>query len=507
MQIVGDDGTVYTMMETYEGLSSDNYTINGSCTKVVTDALGSFSFKILNDSGMFLNKFNGGETVIIYADADTADTEIFRGKIDNVKYGVNTSDGFFMNIEGRDYAEFVDILVTGIEAATTADISLASLLYYYFSDVTLTYWNGSAWVEATYDELSDTVTWSASATGFPTTLMNMSYEQRKGWSVIGEICNRAGLDCYPHYDGTKWTLRTFLIESIINTNTGISYGINLLSLSEYGLETSEVINSVSIYGKTEGDNILLLKTEEDAASQMNLWKKQKVINDGSLSTMEDVQSRADFELVQGTNNDSNGRMESLMLYNLSPGELISISVPYCNIYGNYKVHSYTHNFDYPLTTQVELTKKLIKIKDLFVPKLNASEFLSNLTNPNNMKDSYTVYFNENPSSMTLSGCEENNGQLRLESGVVSGQATSDFITADYDVTQCELRRYENFETTNDTYDVTNTGGNTWETYTATEGNIHTFSVDGREIGFRLNLNRLSSTATSPAYESVCLLYR
>jgi len=81
------------------------------------------------------------------------------------------------------------------------------------------------------------------------------------------------------------------------------------------------------------------------------------------------------------------------------------------------------------------------------------------------------------------------------------------ITTDFNPTECEIRKYENFETKDDVYSVTNDGAVTWETYDFSTGLPHTFISVGNRLGFKIVLNRDSGTATSPSYESVSLLYK
>ena len=716
--ITQDDGTVHTVLDSYGGASEDNHTLSAKCTKVSTDKLGSFSLKISNDSGRFVGKFNGGEVVQIYADTTDATTLIFRGKIDDPKYGVNISEGFFIDIDGRDYPEMIDKTITGVEASVTPGVSLAGILNEFFPDTVLNFWNGSKWVEAVYDSGSDTIAWSSEAANFPTTAINMTYQHRKGWNVMAEIVRQSGLDSYLEYgdsdygmptgshasglvsfwrlngnvldsvsdnDGTvtdaetttagykngaytfngtsayidldnptelqfdegngqtisawikgtgndeyiyskrndsngalsffiasdgklaaikgttvqstkstgtvddgewhhvalvyngsevkyyidgspsggdsslsgtwnnsvnaligfrvsgsaqhyytgtldevgiwnraltadeisdlydgkanfAWRLRTELQSTKVNTNSSVAYGMNLLTLGGYGAANSDITNRVIVYGKTESDNILLLKTENDDDSQSNLWIKDQVITEPDLGTMADVQSKANSELTDGTTLTNSGKITSIMLPDIRPGEMVTASVPYCTINGTYRCSSYTHTFGRPFQTSFELTRRIKQVSDLFIPKVNPEEFISALNNPNAMTDSYSVYFDEDPTIMSHSGTEEVEGRLRLQSTETTGISTSNFITTDQNVAQCEFRRYENFETVDDVYEVSNDEGATWETYNPATA-VHTFLNVGNKLGFRMTLNRDATSATSPSYESVALLYK
>lgn len=79
IQIIDDDSVTYTILDTYGGLNDNNHLISGSITRAATDRLDNFKLKIINDGGRFLNKFDGGEVVKIFADATDATTLIFYG--------------------------------------------------------------------------------------------------------------------------------------------------------------------------------------------------------------------------------------------------------------------------------------------------------------------------------------------------------------------------------------------------------------------------------------------
>ena len=275
--IITDDSDVdYTLMNTYSGLDAENEMVAApSIKRSATDALGSFKFTIANDGGRFLNKFNGGEVVKVYADNTDATTRIFTGKVDNVKYGLSLSLGFYVELMGRDYPLLIDKTITGVIGSATADYALNKIIDVNYSPdepIGFTFWDGSSWVSAYYSSTTDSVVWSSPVTNFPTTLINMTYQHKKGWKLITEICKRAGLECYVEYSTllSDFVLRVFLKESIVNTGANVAYGVNLTNMNSFGFDNNAVVNRVIVYGKTESDNILLVKTENDTSSQDNL---------------------------------------------------------------------------------------------------------------------------------------------------------------------------------------------------------------------------------------------
>ena len=91
------------------------------------------------------------------------------------------------------------------------------------------------------------------------------------------------------------------------------------------LAKRKIFNRIKVFGKTEDEAILLMKTEEDTTSQSNLWGKDMVINVNDLTTMDEVQTRADKELTINTNVNKDGKDSRIMLHSLSTREKINIS--------------------------------------------------------------------------------------------------------------------------------------------------------------------------------------
>ena len=507
--VIDNDSTSYTMMNTVTGASTDNFTLKASITRPVTERLGSFNLSVANDNGRFINKFSGGEIVKIYADYTDATNLLFYGRVDNAKYGLNKRDGFFIEFNGRDYPELIDKTITGQEAAAPGYISLAGILYEYFNDVKLQFWNGSSWSTATYTESTDSVEWSPAVTNFPGGSITMGYQHKKGFTVISEICQRLELDCYLEYnEGDKqWYLKTFNKDDITNTSESIAYGINLISLGDYGVDNTGIINRARVYGGQESSNIIVLKTENDTDSQSQFWIKDSTLQAQELTSMDEIQEKADYELSKGIVEVNEGRMTVVGMSTIKPGDNLPVSIPYCGVSGLHRIQQFTHTIGKTFTTTVEVEKEIKTIKDLFIGKVNP-DFVTSNSNLNDMTDSYTIFFDEDPSIMALSNTIEVGGKLKLAGGYVTGEATSNIITGDQDsVTECEFRRFENFATEDDIYQVTNDNGVTYETYSTAAGGLHRFTSEGNQVGIKMTLNRNSSTATSPAYESICLLFR
>ena len=505
--ITADDNTNYTVLDTYGGAQSDNYCMNANIEWEATGKLASFTVSLSNNDGTFMNLFDGGETIVFYADSTDATTEIFRGKIDDVKYNYSSGRGFTVDINGRQYPELMDKTITGIEGSASLDVGVCGIFYNFYSDISLQYWNGSSWINATYDQYTDTVEWDGATTDFPTETITLTYEHRKGWNVLTDICKSVTLECYLIYD-SGWKFRVFNPESITNTNCNIAYGVNLTNVSDYGTENTEIYNRVFVYGATKGDNVVILKSKNDSDSQSNLWIKDKIKNDGSINTMDELDSATDLELSKGLSPTNSGRISAVGIKTLKPGEVINISVPFCGLNTSYVVRKISHNIGNYINTSVEVSKTIANIVDLFVPQVNYEGFLSGFNNPNDMSGSYTKFLEEDTTDLTLYNCHITDaGTLKLDTDATSGYMQMNTYTTDFNITQCELRKYENYYTEDDIYQVSNDGGTTWETYDFGIETTHDFSTVGNQLTVKVILNRDNASEPTPAYKSIAVLYK
>jgi hypothetical protein len=510
--ITDDSSAVHTISDFTTGTPTNNFLISGSYTRPVTTSLASANITFDNSDGQFTNTFNGGEVVEIYADYGSATTLQFRGKIDNVTYSIDSSGGFVVEASARDYPELVDWGTTGRAVSSYASIILLDLFYENFSDIKLDFWNGTAWSRATYDYDTRTLTWDPAAPTFPTTSITTSWQNKKGWQVIQDICERAGLSCYMDYDTTNstWVLKTFITDAIKNNAEAVTYGGNLISCNDFGLDNTGIYNSITVFGKQESDNIILLATEESNTSIASLWKRQKVINDSALTTNTEVREKAQSELAKGIQSLYTGKLRVVGMNTLKPGEQVMVFIPFIQISGYYTVSRYTTEISLNggFVTSLDIKRESYKVANLFKEKINVEEESKAYLNLNNMTDSFNIYFDESPSLIEHSDTEEVDGKLQLQTGEVSGIATSVGHSTEFVITSCEFRRYSNFPVdANDIYEVSNDNGITWETYDVSSGEIHNFSSSGSVLKIRITLNRTLSTDTSPTYESVVLLYK
>ncbi len=518
--VTDQDGIDYYVSDFEDGSNARNYLISADVTLPMTTKLGSANITLVDpveDTGLcrFYGKFTGGEIVRIYADYTDATTLLFRGKIDNPSHSLAANNAFQMQLEVRDYPELADDVVTGSAYSSRADVVLADLFYTGgYTDIVLAFWNGSTWAEATYVASNRSVTWSDDVTTFPTLAVSMSWQNKKPLSVASEVCQRAGLESYLKYDedNSQWQFRVFNSGSVTNADTTAAYGSNIIGLSNYGPDNNNVANVITVYGKTESSNIVLVATETDDTSISDLWRKPRIFTDASLVTNDEVRIKGEYELAKASTAILKGNVRIIGEENVRPGEQVAVGIPQLAISGYQIISEIKHNISSQgFITTLDFSREGDKVTTLLREKVNAEEATKPYENLNGMTDSFNIYFDETPSQISIhSDTEELDGKLRLQDGEVIGIATTNTHTSltKTNVTQCELRKFSNFPVDeNDTYEVTNDGGTTWEDYIIGSGQVHTFGTTGNELAVRLTLRRNSILDITPAYESIVLLYK
>jgi hypothetical protein len=251
--------------------------------------------------------------------------------------------------------------------------------------------------------------------------------------------------------------------------------------------------------------MLLLRTINDLASQSSLWIKSEVINDSSLQSIAEVEDKANTELDSKKTTEDSGRLTAIGLPTLESGELISCSVPYCGINGNYICSDITHTFDSSgFRTDVDIRSRETSTGVLFKERIDVENALSPYINLNAMEQSITLYF-DGEQALTLSNCEESQSKISLISPATTGVMTSPMFTLNNNVNHCEFRVYANYPNTmNDVYEISNDGGLSW--LVVTPGVVYDFLTPGKNIVIKITLNG-NGTTLFPSYDACCLLLK
>lgn len=446
-----------------------------------TDNMANVRINLDNGGGRYVGVFGGGDKLEIWADYDAtgpATSKIYRGKVDNVFYGFSEG-GYVVTVESLQCPEARDVLVVEQYDGMTADEVIKDLIGKYLSGV------------LTYNNIS-----------YSSTPIYVSFRHVSVWKAISEVLKRAEQD---GYIDTDMDLHTFDEETVLDTTDTITAGYNLLSVDGYGKNNNEIKNKVFVYGNDD-NNMPLIKVEEDTDSQSELWEKTFVVNDNSVTTMDMVQDKADYELEQKTTKISpSGDFTIIGSPGLVPGKKIRVSAPYCNINGQHRMMSVNHSLSTSgFTTTVELRRHGLNLGKMFKERIESEERLRSFNNLNHMENSYRVLFDEGDEPWTLSSCEVIDGVLKLSGSNTQGECLFDTLTADNDIISCELRINSNWPNTeNDVYQVSNNGGFSW--MIIEPGKVYSFSGTGKLLKFKIQLNKDSDH--NPAYEGVCVMYK
>jgi len=496
MPIVRPGRPGYIYLPKYNYIASWKITVTDPVTSQVWDltsyymdlsitwglkSLAYCNINLSNDTGRWLDIWDGGETVEVwaeYADTATPSISMFKGKLDSILFNYG-SNGYTAIVKARQVPELADIkFINQFDNALCSDATVAI-------------------VEGDYSDYVTTNNVNATTQTITTNFSNMS-----GIQAFGTLADKSNSDIYIDLDDD---VNLFEKESVINTEEYIAQGLNLLSLNNYGVNNATIFNKVVVYGK-EDNNIILIKTEEDITSQTNLWRKDLIITDNALSTMGEVQDKADIELANGISTEPEGRAICLGMISLRPGDMINVSAPYVGANGPHKVSTFTHTFSVGggFTTSIALSKRSNNLDILFKNRIDAEQRLRPFGNLNSMDNSYTVYFDEDPSEVTHSNTEIVDNKLQLVSGENSGTALFNTFNSDTIITQCELRVMSNYPQDQlCIYSVSNDAGATW--LTLNPGVITVFATTGSELKFKIDF--IGDANTRPSFDKICVLYK
>src|SRR3990167_2245802 len=128
----------YTRKVVYLDSSETEIDITGSvlpglsCTsrRLKDGQLGSFNIPLANIDGEFLNKFQKGTKIRIYADhvSSNPTNKIFEGKVINFSTGLTADNKWIMELIGMDYPEIVGDKISASFSSAVANTALNGLI-------------------------------------------------------------------------------------------------------------------------------------------------------------------------------------------------------------------------------------------------------------------------------------------------------------------------------------------------------------------------------------------
>jgi len=450
----------------------DNITddiISGEVTDGATEVIGSFKFKIDNSASQYTDLWTGGETVNVYMNYGTEATEkAFSGLIEKVSKIEHN-----IQISGRSHAlKLLNITVTKQYENTETSEIIKDLISNYASEFT-----------------TNNVETS-------TTNLTVSWNQKPLWDCIKELCYAADFDCY--VDANK-DVHYFKSGSKTNTTEAMVHGDNIIEVSDFAEDISQIRNRIIVYGQDIG-GLPSVYTAEDEESIAKYGVKEQIITDTNLTTVDALRDRAEAELKRLKDPPIVGEVKSIGTPTLRPGEKLRISYPDSGIPPNaYKIISYTHSFEGMLFTKVKVQKFAVTIPKIMKQTIENQQNISDIKNPYELRYSYNFTFDDDSQIESHYHTEISNGVLKLISGYSSGTMVSKSKTHFSNITQAHLKVTGSGLGGNIEYQLSNDNGNTWEKVNPDE--LHVFSSTGKKLKLRIILN-----SSSAQIDSVAILY-
>ncbi len=445
--------------------------IEGQYTYGVTETIGNFEFVIDNSTEQYTEAFSLWDELKVYLDYGvTATTLKFVGRIERA-----SKKDHKIVIVGRSSAVLTLGKNVTYQATETARSEiLTAIIEKYFSGVITT---------NNIEEDSGLIT--------------VNYFDVPFWEVVEDICKSGGFDAYID---TEYDFHYFESGSRLNETDMVVHTANLIETNDFSSDLEQVYNRVKVYGASSGD-VPIIATAEDESSISQFKIKELKIDDGSITSVEQAQARADYELSLQVNPPTIGTIRSLLLPTISPGEMIYISDPQNGLDPNfYQIHKFTHFFsnDEPPFTELTVQKERLDIPNILKKRIKVETGITANINPNEMDYSIVFDFKTNTGDHSNTEINTDLGILKTD-GSSSGTWTSPVITTSSNVTDIEPRisgsKIEGVRTF-----ISLNGGQSFveARYNQTsfsEGNVGTIP-DGNQVRLRIEIPDADTEITS-----------
>lgn len=247
--------------DTTDDVSS--YLLYGKYVPMVTEGIGDFEIKLLDDTTQTLgSRYTGTETVRIYIDNDiTAATKRFEGKVEKVQK-IYDDGGYQVKLTGRHISkELLSLMVSKSYTGTAISSILTDLISSYLSGYTTT---------------------NIVATTATTTI---SFVDEPFWDCVKDLCELANYDCY--IDNSK-DFHFFARNSILCSTQAI-YPAEMMKNEGLGDTTFDVVNRIRVYGASG-----IVYTADDLNSQATYGVIEgSPISDTSITTYAEAKKTGD----------------------------------------------------------------------------------------------------------------------------------------------------------------------------------------------------------------------
>lgn len=438
---------------------------------MVTNGIGRFEFILSNAAEAYTNIWDAMNVFEYFKDyASEATTLRFRGLIEKVSYQDNQ-----VKVTGRtDSLRVLGITVTRAHKSIETSVILKDLFDTYLS-------GKFTFVNVNVSTVSLTLNWY----------------QKPMLKCIQELCTAAGFDWYID---SGLDNHFFSSGSVENTSEGMVHDYNLIEVGEFANDVQLVKNRFIIYGATI-DGVQIIHTAEDTDSIATYGVREEIINDENVTDYTQAQEFGDFLLAQSKDPPQVGDVRGILLATVQPGEKIRLSSPLDNLSpDSYTATSYRDEITAEgLFTTVTITKEPRRISHIIKTLIEGSNQKQDTSaNPNEMRFSYV--FTYDTDSGTHDNTEITTGVLKLQSGSLSGQWTSDSRTTTNNITEAQLIVIGQ-TLTGASFEVSNDSGLSW-TSIAIDEHLTSFTSIGKSLKIRVTI-----TSTETQITSLSMMYK
>lgn len=329
-----------------------------SWTDGATEGIGDFEFKIIDPIKTLSNNVINYSSIKIYLDyGANATTLKFKGKIER-----SGREDYLFVISGR--SEGIIVMGKNINYSATnikKSEALKEIIQSHFPTVSIT----------NIEENTELIT--------------MAYSEIPFQEVVNEL---NGND-FAFYIDPEGVANYFEKSSRKNLTEAVVEGQNHISTAEFTSDSEETVTKIRVYGKETG-GLPLISTSNSSTELTDGIDKEDIIQDDSLTNIEQTQERADNAYLLNKSIPKIGSITSFMLPTISPGEQIKMFVPMDNMDpAFYNVASYTHT--YPnFNTTLNVQQKRLDIPKIFSKSKAFESKISGNLNPNDMD--YTLLY-------------------------------------------------------------------------------------------------------------------
>jgi hypothetical protein len=457
---------------TINGVTVNNDLIGLKVTRACTTEVHSARVTLENTNNTY--SFIGNEAVKVYCDFSAGTTLMFSGVIEKVKSDHRNGHTYEL-ICRHDSAILLDTLVNAVYTNQSVSSIISSILTTYAPTFT-----------------GNNVTTTETVT--------ISWNNKSVWDCLVDLAQIEDASFY--FDETK-NLHFFPRGSILNMLECIVEGDNFIESNGIGDDITEVKNVIKIQGE-DGDGNPILYTASDTTSQGIYGVREKAIEDSNINDMATAKDFGDSEAEKTNATDKKGTITSFLLPDMNAGDQIWTDIPTQLIHSKFTIFKLEHDIINDQT--VSTVEDLQSLSKFFRDRVKKEKSLEQIKNPNNMKESYNLTFDDETGIETHSGTKIDGGKLVLTVGTQGIMTTSERSVA-FNATQyefrvigeqllaSEIRVYTDGNNYSDWYNL--------ENYRNT---VLTTPTSGSQVRFQVKLTA-DTNNPNPKLEGICVMVK